>query len=122
MPTPTARDQQTPDGDQKVILVHPLAPSHPGIGQACNGCGLCCLWQPCPVGMVVTGRVRGACRALVWSDSQGAYRCGLLQTPERFVHWLPADLVRRLARRWIAAGVGCDAPLRPLKEPDAPPS
>lgn len=99
---------------RRVVQIHPLAPHPPGLGSPCNGCGLCCLAEPCPVGMVVTRARKGPCGALVWSDEARAYRCGLLVSPGRFVSWLPEPWVRALARRWIAAGTGCDAPLERL--------
>ena len=39
-----------------VIYLHPAAPAKPAVGAACNGCGVCCAWQPCPLGMLVSGR------------------------------------------------------------------
>jgi hypothetical protein len=103
-----------PPSHHPVVLIHPLAPDPPGVGNPCNGCGLCCLAQPCPLGMVVTRTTTGPCKALVWSDEARAYRCGLLTSPEHFVKWLPGPWVQRWAHRWIAAGQGCDAPLERL--------
>lgn len=79
--------------------IHPDAPPKPPLGAPCNGCGLCCLAQPCPLGMVLSRRRQGACVALRWSDVQQRYLCSALDHPV----W------GRLARRWIAAGIGCDA-------------
>lgn len=90
-----------------VILLHPLAPPKPTPGQACNGCGVCCAAEPCPLGRLLSSRRQGRCRALSWSDA-GLYRCGVLDQPRRWLPWLPARLARALARRWIAAGQGCD--------------
>ena len=95
----------------RVVWIHPQAPQPPGFGQPCNGCGLCCLTQPCPLGMFIGRTTQGPCSALIWSEGAGAYRCGVLASPSQFVPWLPAGLVRGLARRWISAGSGCDAPL-----------
>lgn len=81
----------------------------PAPGAACNGCGVCCAYAPCPAGMLLSRRRRGACTALLWDG--GRYRCGLLARPRRFVPWLPARWTQRLAARWIAAGRGCDASL-----------
>ena len=66
--------------------------------------------------MAVTRQVHGPCPALLWKSEDRAYRCGLLTSPEKHVRWLPRSLVQRLARRWIAAGTGCDAPLERLEK------
>lgn len=98
--------------EHRLIEIHAAAPPKPAWGQPCNGCGLCCLAEPCPLGMVVSRRRRGACRALMWVDAEGCYRCGLLAAPRGFLprgmRWAAPGLAR-LARRWIAAGIGCDA-------------
>ncbi len=94
------------------IAIHPLAPEKPKFGQPCNGCGICCLAEPCPLAHVYLWQFRGSCRALVWQAEQQRYACGMLLYPERFVRLLPARLAPYLkpwfARR-IAAGVGCDS-------------
>jgi hypothetical protein len=95
-----------------VILLHQAAPPKPAEGQPCNGCGLCCAAAPCPLGMLLSRKRRGACAALQWDDSAGLYRCGVLQAPQRWLPWLPRAWARRLARRWIAAATGCDADLQ----------
>ncbi|MCU0763988.1 MAG: hypothetical protein MUF76_13790 [Hydrogenophaga sp.] len=104
-----------------VIHIHAEAPPKPALGQPCNGCGVCCLWEPCPLGQVVSRKRTGACRALRWDDAQRLYRCGVLTDTEALLgprwQWLARPL-RRLAHRWIAAGVGCDASLEAT--PDAP--
>ena len=99
---------------QRVVMIHPDAPGYPGFGRSCNGCGLCCLAAPCPMGMLVTGKRKGPCDALVWSMSASEYRCGLILKPRDFVPVLPERLVRALVHRWIAAGAGCDAHLERL--------
>lgn len=99
-----------------VILIHPAAPAKPAPGQACNGCGLCCAWQPCPLGMLVSRRRSGACAALQWQDLDKRYRCAMVAAPATVLPGLPAWAARgiqALARRWIAAGVGCDSTLEP---------
>ena len=97
-----------------VIHLHVEAPSKPAPGEACNGCGVCCAWQPCPLGVVVSCRRHGACAALRWDDAERRYRCTMVDAPETAWPALPAVLhvpLRRLARRWIAAGAGCDSDL-----------
>lgn len=105
---------------QRVVMIHPEAPTKPAHGAPCNGCGVCCLSEPCPLGMVLSGRRRGACAALRWNDVQGRYQCGALSEPASVLRpgwrWT-APLLRRLAPRWIAAGVGCDAHLEATPHP-----
>lgn len=82
-----------------MIRLHPAAPPKPGWGAPCNGCGVCCLSEPCPLGRLVTLRWRGPCRLLRWDGAGARYRCGLAGV----------RLLRPLVLRWIAAGRGCDS-------------
>jgi hypothetical protein len=96
---------------QSVIYLHAEAPAKPAVGAACNGCGVCCAWQPCPLGVLVSGRRQGMCTALRWDGAARLYRCAMVQAPESAWPALPRPLrpaLRRLAHRWIAAGAGCD--------------
>ena len=100
------------------VLWHAQAPAKPALGAPCNGCGLCCLAEPCPMGMLVSRRRTGACSALRWDDAGAHYRCGVLEdakalaaAPGRWQRWR-GRLWLRLSKRWIAAGVGCDADLQ----------
>lgn len=97
--------------DRRHIEIHPAAPAKPAVGAACNGCGICCLVEPCPVGMVVSRRRHGTCAALEWSDAEGRYLCGMVVAPARhlspLLRW-SAPLWRRWSKRLIAAGIGCD--------------
>ena len=98
----------------EVIRLHVEAPVKPEPGAACNGCGVCCAAEPCPVGVLVSGRRSGACAALSWNDDIGLYRCGLVADPRAVLPRLPAALapvMSRLARRWISAASGCDSSL-----------
>ena len=88
----------------QIIRIHADAPLKPVLGTACNGCGVCCLAEPCPAGMLVSLRRRGACHALRWSDEERRYRCGLMQGMSgRRTSWA------RWVQRLIAAGAGCDS-------------
>lgn len=97
-----------------ILWLHPDAPAKPSEGAPCNGCGLCCLSEPCPLGMVVSRRRTGTCVALRWSEDDHRYRCAMVADPGGVTGWTHPWAVRalsRLARRWIAAGAGCDARL-----------
>ena len=98
----------------QVLHIHPAAPAKPAVGEACNGCGVCCLSAPCPLGMVLSGRCTGACAAVRWDASQARYLCGAIRQPADVVsphlRWA-APLLGRWAKRWVAAGIGCDAAL-----------
>jgi hypothetical protein len=85
----------------RIVMIHPAAPPKPAAGAPCNGCGVCCAAQPCPLGMLLSLRLHGACRLLDWQAGQ--YRCRALQRAPRGL--------KRLVRRWIAAGAGCDSDL-----------
>ena len=111
---------------EHTIHIHPQAPSKVAEGLACNGCGACCLFEPCPLGVVLSGTRFGACAALRWQDVPGQYRCGALAAPgdvlapslPRGTRWLApllAPLLRRWGARWIAAGTGCDSSLEVLQ-------
>lgn len=88
----------------RIIHVHPDAPLKPAPGAACNGCGVCCLAEPCPLGMVLSLKREGACRMLRWDDGARRYVCGVL---------VRAGWWRNLVKRWIASGSGCDCSLEP---------
>jgi hypothetical protein len=103
-----------PEASMHVIHIHPEAPPKPALGAPCNGCGVCCLAEPCPLGQVISRKRSGACDALRWSETDAIYRCGALADADVVlgVRWRwAAPVLRRLAKRWIAAGVGCDASL-----------
>lgn len=91
---------------------HVNAPPKPPVASPCNGCGLCCLAEPCPLGMLYSRRTTGPCVKLRWDDGTGRYVCGVLQDAERAVQRCSNGLTRgwrALVRRWIAASMGCDA-------------
>lgn len=109
---------------RQTILIHPDATLKPAPGAPCNGCGVCCLLEPCPLGVVLSGRRHGACVALRWKAGPQQYRCGALSEPsDVLMQVLPGALGRlaplmapglmRLAGRWISAGQGCDSTVEP---------
>ena len=121
---------------QWILHVEPLAPAKPARGAPCNGCGVCCLVAPCPLGMLLSRRRQGACDALQWVPQDRVYRCGAvagslevarqaLPGPAQGLAAALARLLRRFAPRWIAAGQGCDSSLladAPTIAPVPPPT
>ena len=71
----------------------------PAYGEPCNGCGVCCQYETCPLARLRYWQVKGPCPALAWSAEQGRYLCGML---------VRAGWFKPLIHRWIAAGIGCD--------------
>ena len=107
-----------------VIYLQSLAPAKPAPGAPCNGCGVCCTWQPCPLGMLVSGRRQGACTALRWHDGEQRYHCAMVADPQAVWPRLPGALqalFKRLALRWIAGGAGCDCDLEVAPDAAPPP-
>jgi len=92
-----------------LIQIHPAAPAKPAFGAPCNGCGVCCLTQLCPLGMLRYRRARGPCPALRWENDRQRYACGMLAGARH-------RLTRWWVRRMIAAGQGCDCSA--VVEPD----
>ena len=97
--------------DTQRIHLHLGAPPKPLPGAPCNGCGVCCASEPCPLGVLVSLRRTGACTALRWHDTEQRYRCGLLVKG--------SGPMASVAARWISAGSGCDCTLQ--VEPPADP-
>ena len=99
----------------QIIHLHRAAPDKPLEGLPCNGCGVCCASEPCPIGIVVSRKLKGACKALSWSKDEQQYRCGLIVEPQqhlpRVLGWLSKPLAK-LAYRYISAGSGCDSSLQ----------
>jgi len=98
---------------ETLIWLRVDVPQKPNEGAPCNGCGICCASEPCPVAIVFLSQRRGSCRALEWDDEGKFYRCGMLLRPEFYLPKLPRfakPTTRRLIHRWIAADTACDAP------------
>lgn len=96
---------------ESFVAIHAAAPPKPALGAPCNGCGLCCAAEPCPLSRLMLGHRAGACPALTWDAAATRYVCGMVTAPAAQVRWLPRrlhPLLDRLSRRWIAAGSGCD--------------
>lgn len=94
------------------ITIHAQAPSKPSLGEPCNGCGVCCAAEPCPVSYALLWPHQAPCKALEWHQKDARYYCGMVKHPARYLRWLPAranTVASKLFKRWIAAGTHCDA-------------
>jgi len=103
----------------EIITLHRAAPPKPPEGAPCNGCGVCCALETCPVARLRFLQKKGPCPASMWSVTESRYHCGLMAAPGNYLGWLPnaaAPLASRFFARWIAAGKGCDC----SAEPDGP--
>jgi len=83
-----------------------LKPSKPLYRQPCNGCGLCCIMEQCPLSVIAFGEVE-RCPAIV--DAGDRFACGLIVQPERY--FPPAEAAHAAMLVGIALGIGtfCDA-------------
>lgn len=116
---------------QKILLIHSAASHKPAVGVPCNGCGVCCLYEPCPLGVILSRRRQGSCVAVRWSEHTAQYRCGALCEAESVLRslfpdrlgsiapWL-APVLTRLAQRWIGVGIGCDSTLESVRPKGRP--
>lgn len=103
-----------------LIHIHTDAPPKPLEGAPCNGCGVCCLTEPCPLGVLLSGRRHGACVVVQWDEGAQHYHCTAVTAPRAALSqalpaWLHgaapigAVVLSRLASRWISQGTGCDS-------------
>jgi len=99
------------DTQPQTIELHPLAPAKPDYGARCNGCGVCCAAEPCPVAHIFLFMFKGKCRALLWQEETSRYVCGMAACPDRYVRLIPQSLRERAGSFFatrIAVGTGCD--------------
>jgi hypothetical protein len=96
----------------QTIEIHKDAPTKPKLGTPCNGCGVCCAAEPCPVSLALLWPHTTPCKALVWREADKRYLCGMVSEPSHFVKWLPKrfnQTASKIFKRWIAADTLCDA-------------
>ena len=102
-----------------IVHIYPEAAPKPLPGAPCNGCGVCCLLEPCPLGVLLSGKWTGACLGLRWHADLRQYRCGAISQPQavlndrlpnclQFLSSAVGWVLRRFAHRWVAAGMECD--------------
>lgn len=83
-----------------------LFPEKSPYGSPCNGCGLCCREEICPLGSIVFPLASAPCPALEQDGERSV--CGLVAHPERYRSG-NVERLRAAAVRGIGAGIGCDA-------------
>jgi hypothetical protein len=97
---------------EQIIHIHEQAPAKPTLGAPCNGCGVCCAAEPCPVSLALLWPHTAPCKALQWHEENKHYRCGMVVTPSRYIKWLPKrfnQTASKVFKRWIAADTLCDS-------------
>jgi len=95
----------------QTIELHPFAPPKPDYGARCNGCGVCCAAEPCPVAYLLLAQFKGRCRALLWQNEERRYVCGMVACPDKYVRFISVrfrDRIGRFIATRIASGTGCD--------------
>ena len=58
----------------------------PAFGSPCNGCGVCCMAEPCPVAVTLIDAKDGPCPALEFKG--GRHWCGLLTNAHLYIDGL----------------------------------
>lgn len=84
-------------------------PEKPLWGSACNRCGLCCLVETCPLGLMFFGDKAGTCPALKLGGGQS--HCQLIAQPDAVLPALIAAEAQEMALIMLGSGMGCDSEL-----------
>lgn len=107
---------------------HPRAvpedgPRKPAFHQACNGCGLCCVAEPCAIARILIPGVssKGPCPALEWEN--GRSWCGMVRRPHFYSKLTrnsgvdERQVSREIQEDLGGLGSGCDSD--PIADPGA---
>src|ERR1043165_2494420 len=91
------------------IGIKPGPPRKPPEGDACNGCGLCCAVQLCPIVIELLPDAQAPCPAMEFNGER--FWCGLIRRPSRYLGTpLQSDrVIGPMAGVELAIGQGCDA-------------
>jgi hypothetical protein len=85
----------------------------PKFGDKCNGCGVCCIIEPCLLANEALDCYEGPCAALEQQED-GSYACGLVKRPAwyMFNEDVPSEQTKDISEFFATAlgiGKGCDA-------------
>ena len=92
----------------------------PPHGAKCNGCGMCCQAEKCPLGTAIFAGIPSNGNADAWAGpcpgiarhADGTFGCGLVETPRRYAPLRAAvfgeERLRTAAMYLTGSGVGCD--------------
>jgi hypothetical protein len=86
-----------------------IAPIKPRHGEPCNGCGLCCAAERCPLAVVLIGDGPAPCPALELDE--GRFWCGLIRNTAKYTIAIEAEKAPWLGEilRQQYFGTGCDS-------------
>lgn len=103
-------------------LIHSVSLEKPHCGQACNGCGACCIAKVCDLGVTLGDDQN--CIALQ-RQSDGSFNCGMVTDPYRYMAdndlltWKGIDdlegnsagerALKAMHADMLGAGKGCDS-------------
>jgi hypothetical protein len=95
-----------------MIRLSESLPMKPTMGDACNGCGICCAIQPCAISIEIIGRSSGRCQAL--EVNEGRTYCGIVRRPAYYMFGDNVDESKTgdisvLFAAALGIGIGCDA-------------
>jgi hypothetical protein len=95
--------------ERRAMVVAAGPPKKPHEGAVCNGCGLCCAVQLCPLAIEFIPDAAAPCPAMEFAE--GRFWCGLARRPSRYLD-TPASgdrLIRGMVFTALSIGEGCDA-------------
>ena len=81
-------------------------PDYPGLGQKCNGCGMCCMLTVCQIGETITGITEGPCPLLLYGKQDKRFICGALTKESKKI--IGQETVSAFSSA-LGIGRGCDS-------------
>lgn len=95
----------------------------PPYGSPCNGCGVCCQNEICPLGQIAFPHAQAPCPAL--EKQADRYVCGLVASPQTYAPIRASvygvEALREAAAIGVGADIGCDTRMMPDEASATPP-